>query len=80
MRLLVPAATLALMLPTAALANQSGSGIGPFLPTASQAVAVVRGGVEDICATYGGVQTFTVNYIIQNAGSYAADYSYVCNT
>ena len=64
---------------TAALANQSGTVLGPFLPTTTAAVAAAQNGAENICASYGGLQSFTVIRIVQNAGYYAAYFTYVCN-
>lgn len=61
---------------TAAVAQQTQ--VGPFLPEVSQAISVVEQGVQNVCAPRGGVASFRIIRIIQNAGYYAAVYEYAC--
>lgn len=73
------AIVVAVAFPTAALANQTGTHTSAWFPTAQQAISVSQTVSENICAPYGGLQSFTVHNVLQNAGYYAVRFTYVCN-
>jgi len=62
---------------SAAVAQQTD--IGPFLPEVGQAIAAAEQGAQNICASNGGLASFNVIRIIQNAGYFAAQFEYSCN-
>lgn len=64
---------------TAALANYTQTVTGPFLESPQASRDAVYNGAQNICASYGGLQSFTVNGVIQNAGYYAVNATFVCN-
>lgn len=68
-----------MLMPTAALANQTGTRLGPYLPTASDAIASAPTVAEQACSAFGGAQSYEIVRIQQNAGYFAALVSYVCN-
>ena len=62
---------------SAAVAQQTD--IGPFLPEVGQAIVAAEQGAQNICASNGGLASFNVIRIIQNAGYFAAQFEYSCN-
>jgi hypothetical protein len=44
-----------------------------------QAIAAAEQGAQNICASNGGLASFNVIRIIQNAGYFAAQFEYSCN-
>ena len=74
------AASLIALAPTAALANQSGGRQGPFLQPYSAAQQAAYDGAQSSCSSYGGLQSYQQVGVVQNAGYYAVQYTYVCNS
>jgi hypothetical protein len=63
---------------TSTVASAQTTQVGPFLPTVPEAINAAEQGVENVCASRGGVASFTVLNIIQNAGYFAARFQYSC--
>ena len=64
---------------TAALANQTGTIVGPYLQNSDEARALAIEVAQNYCVSYGGLQSAQTVGVRQNAGYFAFVITYTCN-